>query len=326
MHSHVLTANMTRDKKGQLHTLASTIKQQGGVINGSGERIYNFQKYYGMLYQSHLAKDAQALGFQMRGIGNGQFEIEGVPQSVLDAFSTQSQQIEQQTLDLGFDSRAAKDTADLDTRKSKNHESDSSLNARWQQTVRDKGFQPETLVQDALNVAKHEHSPELVAKKAFARTIEDLGQYNTALKLEKIIELAASDFTKGGVQANAIDLKVVADQWIKDGALIPLTEKDQYTTKTMLENEKGLMDVTQGRIHNMRVPFDDKTLDKLSLSQDNREKVAGIYESTKQFHVVNVFGSKLILLNNTSSRQGLLSPNLCDARQHIDYCLHQPRA
>lgn len=322
MHSHVLTANMTRDKEGQLRTLASCIKQQGGVINGSGERIYNFQKYYTALYQSHLAKDAQALGFQMRGVGNGQFEVDGVPQVVLEAFSTRKQQIDQQALDFG-DSQAARDTAALDTRKSKTHESDASLNARWQQTVRDKGFQPETLVQDALNVAKHENNPELVAKEAFARSIEHLGQYNTALKLEKVIELAASDFTKGGVQANAIDLKVVADQWVKDGALIPLAEKGQYTTKTMLDNEKALMDVTQGRTHNMRVPVDDKTLDKLSLSQDNREKVAGIYESTKLFHVVNVFGSSeqiaqnlLNVGNHAGKRVHLVSQNAKDKQLH----------
>ncbi|MFA0425761.1 relaxase domain-containing protein, partial [Vibrio sp. 10N.222.54.A1] len=40
LHSHALTANMTRDKEGQLRTLASSLKQKGGVINGTGERIY----------------------------------------------------------------------------------------------------------------------------------------------------------------------------------------------------------------------------------------------------------------------------------------------
>ncbi|CAH1534276.1 Conjugative transfer relaxase/helicase TraI [Vibrio owensii] len=322
MHSHVLTANMTRDKEGELRALASAIKQKGGVINGSGDRIYNFQKYYTALYQSQLAKGSEELGFQMQGLGNGQFDVKGIPQVVIEAFSTRKQQIDQQALDFG-DSQAARDTAALDTRKSKTHESDASLNARWQQTVRDKGFQPETLVQDALNIAKHEHNPELVAKEAFARTIEHLGQYNTALKLEKIIELAASDFTKGAVQANAIDLKVVADQWVKDGALIPLAEKGQYTTKAMLDNEKALMDVTKGRTHNMRVPVDDKTLDKLSLSQDNREKVAGIYESTKQFHVVNVFGSSeqiaqnlLNVGNHAGKRVHLISQNAKDKQHH----------
>ncbi|MEZ9531721.1 relaxase domain-containing protein, partial [Vibrio sp. 10N.286.51.F4] len=52
VHSHALAANMTRDQEGKLRTLASSLKQKGGVINGTGERIYNFQKYYGILYQS----------------------------------------------------------------------------------------------------------------------------------------------------------------------------------------------------------------------------------------------------------------------------------
>ncbi|MEZ9619237.1 relaxase domain-containing protein, partial [Vibrio sp. 10N.261.55.C9] len=230
------------DKEGELRALASSLKQKGGVINGTGERIYNFQKYYGILYQSQLAKTTQELGYTTRSLGNGQMDIEGVPQVLVDAFSTRSQQIDQQTLDLGFDSRAAKDVANLDTRKAKTFESDETLNARWQQTVKDNGYKPEELVQNALSVAGKEHNPEQVAKEAFHRAVEHLGQINTALKLEKVIELAASDFTKGGVQANAIDLKVVADQWVKDGALIPLAEKGQYTTKSMLDNEKTLMD------------------------------------------------------------------------------------
>ncbi|MFA0041878.1 relaxase domain-containing protein, partial [Vibrio sp. 10N.261.51.A1] len=311
------------DKEGELRALASSLKQKGGVINGTGERIYNFQKYYGILYQSQLAKTTQELGYTTRSLGNGQMDIEGVPQVLVDAFSTRSQQIDQQTLDLGFDSRAAKDVANLDTRKAKTFESDETLNARWQQTVKDNGYKPEELVQNALSVAGKEHNPEQVAKEAFHRAVEHLGQINTALKLEKVIELAASDFTKGGVQANAIDLKVVADQWVKDGALIPLAEKGQYTTKSMLDNEKTLMDVTKGRAHHMRTPVSDKTLDKLSLSQGNREKVAGIYESTKQFHVVNVYGHSeqiaqnlLNVGNHAGKRVHLISQNAKDKQRH----------
>ncbi|MGR5527504.1 conjugative transfer relaxase/helicase TraI [Vibrio maritimus] len=323
VHAHVLTANMTRDKEGELRALATAIKQKGGVINGTGDRIYNFQKYYGMLYQSQLAKDCQELGFQMQSLGNGQFDVKGVPQIVTDAFSTRSQQIKQQTLDLGYDSRAAKDAAALDTRKSKTFENEETLNARWQQTVRNNGVKPEELVQNAQNLPKQKYNPELVAKEAFRRSVEHLGQYNTALKLEKVIELAASDFTKGGVQANAIDLKAVADQWIKEGTLIPLAEKGQYTTQSMLQTEQALMDVTKGRAHHMRTPVDDKTLDTLSLSQGNREKVADIYESTKQFHVVNVFGSSeqiaqnlLDVGNHAGKRVHLISQNAKDKQHH----------
>lgn len=174
LHSHALTANMTRDKEGQLRTLASSLKQKGGVINGTGERIYNFQKYYGILYQSQLAKEVIELGYTTRALGNGQFDVEGVPQVLIDTFSTRSQQIEQQTLDLGFESRAAKDVANLDTRKSKTYESEATLNAHWQQTVRNAGHKPEELVKNALGLTPQEHNPEEIAKDAFSRAIEHL--------------------------------------------------------------------------------------------------------------------------------------------------------
>ncbi|MFA0672608.1 conjugative transfer relaxase/helicase TraI, partial [Vibrio splendidus] len=291
IHSHSLAANMTRDQEGVLRTLGSSIKQKGGVINGTGERIYNFQKYYGILYQSQLAKEAQELGYTTRGVGNGQFDVEGVPQVLIDTFSTRTQQINQQALDFGVASRAAKDVANLDTRKPKTYESDSALNAKWQQQTKAAGFNPETLVQHALQIAKQPHHHEHIAQDAFERAIEHLGQHRTALQLEKVIERAASEFTKGGIQANAIDLKAVADQWIKEGTLIPLAEKGQYTTKGLIDNEKALIDSTQGRAHHMRTHVAPKVLDKLAIPESQQRMLTDLYHSTKQFHVVNVHGS-----------------------------------
>ncbi|MFA0120296.1 MobF family relaxase, partial [Vibrio sp. 10N.261.48.A2] len=292
VHSHALAANMTRDQEGKLRTLASSLKQKGGVINGTGERIYNFQKYYGILYQSQLAKDAQALGYSTRGVGNGQFEISGVPQPILDASSTRKQQIDQRTLDLGFDSRASKDVANLDTRKSKTYQSSDSLNKQWQSTVKEQGYEPAELVTMAQQVKEAQNTPPLgETKAAISRAIDHLGQYSTALHLEKIIELTASEFTKGGVQLNALDIKKVADEMIKQGDLIGLSHKGQYTTKGLIDNEQALIDSTQGRAHHMRTHVESNTLNKLAISKNQQRILTDLYHSTKQFHVVNVHGS-----------------------------------
>ncbi|WP_157619816.1 MobF family relaxase, partial [Vibrio harveyi] len=292
VHSHALAANMTRDQEGQLRTLASSIKQKGGVINGTGERIYNFQKYYGILYQSQLAKEAQELGYTTRGVGNGQFEINGVPQSIIDASSTRKQQIDQRTLDLGFESRAARDVATLDTRKSKTYQSNDSLNKQWQSTVREQGHEPSQLVGMAQQVKEQTTTPSLdETKAAISRAIDHLGQYSTALHLEKIIELTASEFTKGAAQLNALDIKKVADEMIKTGELIGLSPKGQYTTKGLIDNEKALIDSTQGRAHHMRTHVAPKVLDKLAIPESQQRMLTNLYHSTKQFHVVNVHGS-----------------------------------
>ncbi|MGR2870033.1 conjugative transfer relaxase/helicase TraI [Vibrio vulnificus] len=292
VHSHALAANMTRDQEGQLRTLASSIKQKGGVINGTGERIYNFQKYYGILYQSQLAKEAQDLGYATRGVGNGQFEVSGVPQSIIDASSTRKQQIDQRTLDLGFESRAARDVATLDTRKSKTYQSNDSLNKRWQNTAREQGYEPSQLVGLAQKAKEQQTIPSLdETKAAISRAIDHLGQYSTALHLEKIIELTASEFTKGAVQLNALDIKKAADEMIKTGDLIGLSQKGQYTTKGLIDNEKALIDSTQGRAHHMRTHVEPKMLNKLAIPESQQRLLTELYHSTKQFHVVNVHGS-----------------------------------
>ncbi|POC21114.1 hypothetical protein, partial [Vibrio vulnificus] len=95
---------------------------------------------------------------------------------------------DQRTLDLGFESRAARDVATLDTRKGKTHQSNDSLNKQWQSTVREQGYEPSQLVGLAQKVKEQQAAPSLdETKAAISRAIDHLGQYSTALHLEKII-------------------------------------------------------------------------------------------------------------------------------------------
>ncbi|WP_139686307.1 conjugative transfer relaxase/helicase TraI, partial [Vibrio tasmaniensis] len=137
-----------------------------------------------------------------------------------------------------------------------------------------------------------QNTPPLGETQAvISRAIDHLGQYSTALHLEKIIELTASEFTKGGVQLNAIDIKKVADEMIKQGDLIGLSQKGQYTTKGLIDNEQALIDSTQARAHHMRTHVESNTLNKLAISENQQRILTELYHSTKQFHVVNVHGS-----------------------------------
>lgn len=316
LHSHALAANMTRDQQGELRALASCLKQTGGIINGSGERIYHFQKYYTALYQSHYAHRIQGLGYSIQGLGQGQFDIKGVPNSLHKAFSTRKQQIDQQVLEFGHNTQASRDTAALDTRQAKSYHSDATLNHKWQQTVKGQGLDPTLLVKRSQEAQPSDGVNKQDVQMAFSRAVAHLEQYSTALRLEKIIEMAATEFTNGKQQANAIDLKQVADDWIHQQRLVPLPEKGLYTTKSLLDIERALMTVTQGRRHHMRTNIDAPTLNALNITPHNRQKVANIYRSTKQFHVVNVYGSSEQLAqhllnagNHSGKRVQLVSQN-----------------
>ncbi|WP_435250679.1 conjugative transfer relaxase/helicase TraI (plasmid) [Vibrio sp. nBUS_14] len=325
LHSHALAANMTRDQAGELRALSTCLKQKGGVINGAGERIYYFQKYYTSLYQSHLAKSAENLGFCMRGVGNGQFEVTGVPESLIDAFSTRKKQIDQQALGFG-NTQTARDTAALDTRKAKTYHSHETLNHQWQAKIQEHGHEPTQLVVQAQHTSTERVAPSpQEAKAAIHRAVEHLGQYKTTLHIEKIIEIAAADFTFGKTQLNALDLKQATDELIKSGQLIALQEKGQYTSKALLDNERALMDVTQGRAHHMRTHVNPGVLNQLNASHKQQQILTEVYQSTKQFHIVNVHGdSKPMtqqLLNvghHSHKRVHLVSPNAREKQDSMD--------
>lgn len=327
IHSHALAANMTKGQDDALRTLASCSKQKGGVINGSGERIYNFQKYYTALYQSHYATHAQDLGFQTKGVGNSQFEIKGVPEQLIHLFSTRKHQIDEKAQEWGTQSQAAKDAAALDTRQDKQYQSESSLTTQWREATIQEGFDPDKLVENALKTSStHQQSPSVIAKEALTRAVSHLGQTSTALRLETLIEKASSEFSKGGIQANAIELKALAEQWIKDEKLIPLPQKGLYTSQEMIQTEKQLMTVTKGNVHHMRTDIKTSVLQKLDAPTAQQKKLTDIYQSTKQFQVVNVFGNSeqitknlLNLGSHSGKRVHLVSQNSKeqhDAQKH----------
>ncbi|MEZ9698817.1 conjugative transfer relaxase/helicase TraI [Vibrio sp. 10N.261.46.E12] len=327
LHSHAITANLTRDQDNALRTLGSCSKQKDGVINGTGERIYHFQKYYTALYQSHLATNTQDLDFQTKGVGNNQFEIKGVPEQLIHLFSTRKHQIDEKAQEWGTQSQAAKDAAALDTRQDKQYQSESSLTTQWREATIEEGFDPDKLVENALKTSSvHQQSPSVIAKEALTRAVSHLGQTSTALRLETLIEKASSEFSKGGIQANAIELKALAEQWIKDEKLIPLPQKGLYTSQEMIQTEKQLMTVTKGNVHHMRTDIKTSVLQKLDAPTAQQKKLTDIYQSTKQFQVVNVFGNSeqitknlLNLGSHSGKRVHLVSQNSKeqhDAQKH----------
>ncbi|ARC95084.1 conjugative transfer relaxase/helicase TraI (plasmid) [Vibrio coralliilyticus] len=328
LHTHALAANMTRDDEGRLRALASCLKQKDGVINGTAERIYHNQKYYTALYQSQLGKDAHDLGYSLRGIGNGQFEVAEVPEKVIEQFSKRAEQIQEKTNALGFDSPATRDFAAKNTRQAKSYLSEDTLHHRWQNEMEGTGFDIHSVVAKAQSgelstkLEPDHEEMKLVTQKTLERTLSHLSQSQTAFTLETLIEQAVSKFSIGG-PGDALALKKAAEDKIAEGAWVPLDDKGQlFTTQDMIDTEKRLLGVTKGRVQNMRIPINDKALANLNLSRGNAEKINEVFNSTKQFQVVNVFGSAervathLLHVGSQSSRRiHIVSPTAVDKKQ-----------
>ena len=82
LHSHCVVINATQMKDGKWQSL-------------SNEEVLNNQKLLGEIYQNELAVQLRKSGYEIEPNGSGQFEFKNYDQSLLDLFSTRTQQIEQ---------------------------------------------------------------------------------------------------------------------------------------------------------------------------------------------------------------------------------------
>lgn len=131
LHSHNVILNMTRGEDGTWRSLEP-------------RAIYQLQKQIGAIYRQELAREVRALGYDMIVSKDSMFEIAGVPQAALDAFSRRSADIEA-ALDARGQTRetaspAEKQIAALDTRDSKESVDHRKLAADWRVTADARGF------------------------------------------------------------------------------------------------------------------------------------------------------------------------------------------
>ena len=82
LHSHCVVINATQMEDGKWQSL-------------SNEEVLNNQKLLGEIYQNELAVQLRSYGYEIEPNGSGQFEFKNYDQSLLDLFSTRTQQIEQ---------------------------------------------------------------------------------------------------------------------------------------------------------------------------------------------------------------------------------------
>jgi len=111
LHTHVVVANMTRGPDGRYTAL-------------HGTPLYRAAKTAGYLYQSHLrALVSERLRLQWRALNKGAAELQGIPDAVLEEFSTRRHEMlrEAQRGGISLTSKAAAEKAALATRERKRY-------------------------------------------------------------------------------------------------------------------------------------------------------------------------------------------------------------
>ncbi|WFU72911.1 MobF family relaxase [Bradyrhizobium sp. CB2312] len=123
------------------------------------EKLFEHQLVLGAAFRASLAHRLAAIGFPLREAGRNQFEIAGIPQSVIETFSKRSRQIEEL---VGRDATGAqKELAALATRGSKDEVPVGEiLEARWKEELAQTGTDPWEAVRNYVPGQEVELAPE----------------------------------------------------------------------------------------------------------------------------------------------------------------------
>lgn len=121
-HTHCVLLNVARSANGNKY------------LTVEPRRAYEWQLVLGSAFRAALSEKLNDLGYALREAGRDQFEIAGIPEAVIEAFSKRSQQIKTR---VGPDASAAqKEVAALATRRDKaSVPTGDDLERRWKQEL-----------------------------------------------------------------------------------------------------------------------------------------------------------------------------------------------
>ena len=289
LHIHAVMANLTENGQGELQSLG-TAQNKNNVLNGTFERIMENQKYYTAMMHSELGQKLVELGYDIKSVDNGQIDIAGIPQSVLDANSTRSQQIKAHAKEQGMDSQAAKDVAALTTRKPKEEHSSDTLNQQWRKKNQALGF-------DGMAFVAKSHEPQHevslshtapMATVALEAATKHISDNHANFSMEKLVSTAITEFSQGQVLKIG-DVKNLIDWQVRSGGLIPVNEeKTRFTTITSIKKEHVMLEATQGAKRKLSIAPNQSALEQLALSKANKKTITGVMESHKTVNMINL--------------------------------------
>lgn len=240
----------SRAQEPQLHTHALVLNVAGRPDRTFGtlrsRDLYQHKMAAGALYRAELAHQLQvALGLALAPKERW-FEVVGVPNTLLEVFSTRRAEIEKAFSEGGFSSARAKEILALSTRGKKQHVARSDLLAHWRKVGEELGFSQDQ-VQAILGRTGVERDLKgdlrLVGRAADAAVKRTLESESTFGERDLVRALAES-LQATGISTDTL-LGEVRSRLAHSPDLVRLDEEGgyfRYTTKEMLNAEQLLFD------------------------------------------------------------------------------------
>jgi len=269
LHSHCVVINATQMEDGKWQSL-------------SNEDVLNNQKLLGEIYQNELAVQLRRHGYEIEPNGSGQFEFKNYDQSLLDLFSTRTQQIEQYIerwedaiKTAGGKSLTAnqKKQATLATRLRKKNVPRAVLLEGWHRAI----ASGEVTLPTTPEAAKKELTSQ--APTAAAEGVNHASERESVFKVERAERFALEHHL--GEQSFA-ELQTA----MTDAGLLPA--KNRYTTQTAIERELDTIAIMEsGRGQESAISDESKVQQLLqqeqSLTVGQRQAIETTATTTDQF-------------------------------------------
>ena len=252
------THRTSRAGDPQLHThvlVANVAKGVDGIWSAPSSRLlYNHSRTAGFLYQSALrAGLTRALGVRFGEVSRGMAELEGVPRSLLRAFSTRRREIEHQMEVTGATSARSAEVAALATRSVKDAADAGAttvgLRQRWLAQVDGLGLAPtgeggplDHLV--GVEVWRPPSSGEVHQLLDHLAGPYGLTAGQSAFERRDVARLVAEALPRG---SRVSDVEVLADRFFTRSDVLAMASVGQggevrHTTLGMLGVERSLLD------------------------------------------------------------------------------------
>jgi len=207
LHTHVVTANLTRTVDGRWRTL-------------DARPVYEHARPAGVLYQAHLRHLLQErLGVAWEEVHHGWAEVRGVPTDVIRAFSKRRDEIEEIVAEAGYSSASALQAATLASRRAKDRDTDPlRLLDRWRAEADALGFDADAIARCLGRVGGADLDREALLD-ALASP-EGLTKHAASFTRGEVVEAIAE---RCGAVLDARGVDDLADRFLASARVVPIS-------------------------------------------------------------------------------------------------------
>lgn len=290
----VFKHDTSRKLDPQLHSHAAVLnlsKSDNLWKSIESRHFYCVQKEIGLYYRQHLSASLKDLGYQINRQQNASFEISGVPDDVIKAFSQRRDEIERELEKQGYTretaSSALKEKIAHRFRDKKIHVEPEKLLQEWMNTEKEEEFSSKSLIQDSLaNFQSKEWSEQekLISydklQEISNKTISSISERDAVFSKEELIKQINQKAVGYGISYDRVEGYV--SELEAKGELVGNRKTKVYSSQFQRWQEVDAMTTPQAiELENRMIEFMHSSRNSLS-TQINKFEIENIIDEANQ--------------------------------------------